>query len=128
MPAATDRANEEFWNEICRSGLARQLGITEHTKEALERFDCVYLELHLYLLHRVPTSEMSGKAMEACPGHRTLEKLREMLGKYSHVGFFEDNIDGLIAPKLHLTWIPRKRPLSSVATGLGTDIHPETQK
>jgi SAM-dependent methyltransferase len=84
MPAAIDRANEEFWNELCGSGLARRLGIAEHTREALERFDRAYLEFYPYLLRRVPTSEMNGKkVMEIGLGYGTLgQKIAEAGAEY----------------------------------------------
>jgi len=84
MSAAIDRANKEFWNEICGSAFARQLGITDHSRESLERFDRAYLDFYPYLLHYVRTSEMSGrKVMEVGIGYGTLgQKIVEAGAEY----------------------------------------------
>lgn len=84
MSAAIDRANEEFWNELCGSNLARQLGIAEHSRESLERYDRAYLEFYPYLLYHVRTSEMRGKrVMEVGLGYGTLgQKIAEAGAEY----------------------------------------------
>jgi ubiquinone/menaquinone biosynthesis C-methylase UbiE len=84
MSVSIDRANREFWDELCGSGFARQLGITGHSKESLERFDRAYLDFYPYLLHHVPTSKMSGKkVMEVGPGYGTLgQKIAESGADY----------------------------------------------
>ncbi|HZZ77744.1 MAG TPA: class I SAM-dependent methyltransferase [Gemmataceae bacterium] len=53
--------NSEFWNELCGSGLAKILGITEHTPESLRRFDAAYFDIYPYLLPIVNPSRMAGK-------------------------------------------------------------------
>jgi hypothetical protein len=40
-----DRRNSEFWDELCGSGLAQQLGISDASPESLERFDAAYLDI-----------------------------------------------------------------------------------
>lgn len=58
---AVDKANKEFWNELCGSGLAKQLGITDHSLESLKLFDDTYMSYYPYLLEHVKTKEMKGK-------------------------------------------------------------------
>ena len=42
--------NKEFWNELCGTGLAKSLGIEDHSLSSIERFDNAYLDLtHTYL-------------------------------------------------------------------------------
>jgi ubiquinone/menaquinone biosynthesis C-methylase UbiE len=84
MSVSIDRANREFWDELCGSSFARQLGVTGHSKESLERFDRAYLDFYPYLLHHVRTSEMSGrKVMEVGLGYGTLgQKIVESGAKY----------------------------------------------
>jgi 2-polyprenyl-3-methyl-5-hydroxy-6-metoxy-1,4-benzoquinol methylase len=84
MSAAIDKANEEFWNELCGSSLARQLGIAEHSRESLEIYDRTYLEFYPYLLYHVRTSEMRGKrVMEVGLGYGTLgQKIAEAGAEY----------------------------------------------
>ncbi|MCZ7562520.1 MAG: class I SAM-dependent methyltransferase [Burkholderiales bacterium] len=74
MDAKTlDRANAEFWNELCGTTFARHLGIRDHSPESLRRFDQAYLELYPYLLERVPLSTMAGKrVLEVGLGYGTL--------------------------------------------------------
>lgn len=44
-----DQRNREFWDELCGSVLARSLGITEITRESVERFDRAYMDMYPYL-------------------------------------------------------------------------------
>jgi ubiquinone/menaquinone biosynthesis C-methylase UbiE len=84
MSAAIDRANKEFWNEVCGSGFARQLGITEDSRKSLEKFARACLDFYPYLMHHVRTSEMSGrKVMEVGIGYGTLgQKIVEAGAEY----------------------------------------------
>jgi SAM-dependent methyltransferase len=57
-----DRANAQFWDELCGTQLARSIGITDHTAESLARFDRAYLGRYPYLLKYVPDrSDLEGK-------------------------------------------------------------------
>jgi ubiquinone/menaquinone biosynthesis C-methylase UbiE len=47
--SAIDRRNSAFWDELCGTGLARSLGITEITLDSLERFDAAYMTYYPYL-------------------------------------------------------------------------------
>ena len=44
-----DEQNRGFWDELCGSVQARQLGITEITPESLARFDAWYMDYYPYL-------------------------------------------------------------------------------
>jgi SAM-dependent methyltransferase len=44
-----DAENRAFWDELCGTGLARDLGITEITPESLARFDEAYMADYPYL-------------------------------------------------------------------------------
>ena len=55
--AELDARNAEFWDELCGSVLAEQLGITEMTPESLRRFDQAYMEMYPYLLDYLPGPE-----------------------------------------------------------------------
>lgn len=50
--------NALFWNELCGSWLAVQLGIKECNIESLKKFDDSYFELYPYLLKYVPVEKM----------------------------------------------------------------------
>jgi SAM-dependent methyltransferase len=68
-----DRRNAQFWNELCGSALARSLGITEHTPEALRRFDEAYMALYPYLASYVFQEDLRGRrVLEIGIGYGTL--------------------------------------------------------
>ncbi len=68
-----DRANAEFWNELCGSQMARELGIVDHSAQSLARFDRAYLDFYPYLLERVPVKSLRGKrVLEVGLGYGTL--------------------------------------------------------
>jgi ubiquinone/menaquinone biosynthesis C-methylase UbiE len=54
-------ANATFWDELCGSTWARNLGITEHTPESLRRLDAAYLALYPYLFEYLPIRTIAGK-------------------------------------------------------------------
>ena len=60
-----DFANASFWDELCGTTLAKQLGITDASPESLARFDEAYLGQYPYLRGYLPTP--------AAPGERLLE-------------------------------------------------------
>lgn len=80
----TDKANVEFWNELCGSGLAQSLGITDHSRNSLERFDQAYLEFYPYLLRLVGLDELRDRrALEIGLGYGTLgQKIVEAGARY----------------------------------------------
>jgi 2-polyprenyl-3-methyl-5-hydroxy-6-metoxy-1,4-benzoquinol methylase len=73
MSTIIDKANIEFWNELCGSGLARHLGIKDHSRESITKFDQAYLKYYPYLLNHVKLADMFGKrVMEVGLGYGTL--------------------------------------------------------
>jgi SAM-dependent methyltransferase len=80
----TDQTNEEFWNELCGTSLARSLGINDHSKESLERFDRAYLEFYPYLLKYVDLDYLGGRrVLEIGLGYGTLgQKIAEAGADY----------------------------------------------
>lgn len=66
MPGAQqdiDALNADFWDELCGSSLARQLGITEITPEALVRFDREYMRMYPYLEAYLPQPVSDGDSL-----------------------------------------------------------------
>jgi SAM-dependent methyltransferase len=62
--AATENvgdANAAFWNELCGSGLARTLGITDDQPASLARFDRWYFDFYPYLARHIPFVAVAGK-------------------------------------------------------------------
>ena len=55
--AEIDARNAAFWDELCGSVLAEQLGITEASPENLRRFDQAYMDYYPYLPGYLPEPE-----------------------------------------------------------------------
>jgi SAM-dependent methyltransferase len=71
-----DKKNANFWNELCGSGLAKSLGITEITPESLQSFDKAYFDIYPYLSQYVLNEDLSGKkVLEIGLGYGTLGQL-----------------------------------------------------
>jgi len=49
MSQQPPEGNSKFWEFICGSSLARELGITGHTPDDLKRFDDAYFDFYFYL-------------------------------------------------------------------------------
>jgi SAM-dependent methyltransferase len=79
-----DLANEAFWNELCGSSLARQLGVTQRDAASLARFDNGFLAFYPYLLQQVPVHTMRDqRVLEVGLGYGTLgQKLAEAGVRY----------------------------------------------
>jgi ubiquinone/menaquinone biosynthesis C-methylase UbiE len=69
---AIDAGNARFWDELCGSALARQLGIEDVSADSLRRFDAAYLELYPYL-EAYLDGELKGRpVLEVGLGYGTL--------------------------------------------------------
>jgi SAM-dependent methyltransferase len=83
--AEVDQRNAAFWNELCGTGLAESLGITEHTPESLRRFDAAYLALYPYLDRYLPGPESEGqRLLEVGLGYGTVSQLLAARGLDYH--------------------------------------------
>jgi SAM-dependent methyltransferase len=81
----TDVRNAAFWNELCGSGLARSLGITDQTPESLRKFDEAYLALYPYLSSYVTEQDLKGKRLlEIGLGYGTLGQIIARRGCQYH--------------------------------------------
>ncbi len=68
-----DSRNATFWDELCGSSLARQVGVTDASAESLARFDAAYLELYPYLLSYLPEVSLAdASVLEIGLGYGTL--------------------------------------------------------
>ena len=59
----TSAKNSEFWNELCGSQLANYLGVTDSSRESLNKYDDWYLYRYPYLHLHVPVFELRGKSV-----------------------------------------------------------------
>jgi SAM-dependent methyltransferase len=70
---ALDARNASFWDELCGSALARQVGVTSASAESLARFDAAYLGHYPYLLSYLPDEGFRGApVLEIGLGYGTL--------------------------------------------------------
>ena len=70
---ALDAENARFWDELCGSSLARQVGVADASAESLARFDAAYLEQYPYLISYLPEGALAGASvLEIGLGYGTL--------------------------------------------------------
>jgi ubiquinone/menaquinone biosynthesis C-methylase UbiE len=105
--ARLDEANARFWNELCGTGLARSIGITDHSVASLRKFDDAYFGMYPYLLPIVRPEEMAGKSvLEIGLGYGSLsQKLAEAGADYTGI----DIADGpvwMVNHRLQMTGLP----------------------
>jgi SAM-dependent methyltransferase len=68
-----ERRNEEFWDELCGTGLARQLGLVGPDRETLDAFDQAYFGFYPYLLSYLDRFQLAGRrVLEVGLGYGTL--------------------------------------------------------
>lgn len=71
-----DRRNAAFWDELCGTTLAQQLGISEPSPENLNRFDAAYFDQYPYLVRYLPTEQGSGRRLlEVGLGYGTVSQV-----------------------------------------------------
>jgi SAM-dependent methyltransferase len=81
----TDIRNAAFWNELCGSGLARSIGITDRTPESLRKFDEAYMAMYPYLARYVTAENLTAKrTLEIGLGYGTLGQLIASRGCQYH--------------------------------------------
>ena len=69
-----DTANADFWAELCGTGLARHLGIVDHSPVSLARFDGAYMDLYPYLGRYLPWNA-GERVLEIGLGYGTVGQL-----------------------------------------------------
>jgi ubiquinone/menaquinone biosynthesis C-methylase UbiE len=82
--SAADQSNLAFWNELCGTALADQLGIGDDGAESLKRFDDWYFDYYPYLYDHIPFGELSSrKVLEIGLGYGTVaQRLMEAGADY----------------------------------------------
>jgi SAM-dependent methyltransferase len=80
-----DAANAGFWDELCGTNLAREIGLTDASPASLERFDRAYLDLYPYLAGYLRAPEMAGRSvLEIGLGYGTVAELLARAGADYH--------------------------------------------
>lgn len=82
--ASIDERNRAFWDELCGTQLARQLGVTDSQPSSLKKFDDWYMDFYPYLKRHVPFADLKGcKVMEVGLGYGTIsQKIAEAGADY----------------------------------------------
>ena len=82
------KQNAAFWDELCGTGLAKFLGITDSSPESLKKFDDWYFDFYPYLFDHIPFQDMEGKnILEIGLGYGTVsQRLAESVGAGRYTG------------------------------------------
>lgn len=60
---AIDIKNSSFWNELCGSHLAKQLGIVDHSQDSLKKYDDWFFDFYPYLKGYLSQLELEGRSV-----------------------------------------------------------------
>ncbi|HCU89385.1 MAG TPA: hypothetical protein DGR97_05565 [Gammaproteobacteria bacterium] len=72
---SVDEQNKRFWNELCGTQLAKQLGVVDSSPASLQRFDNWYFDFYPYLFKHIPFPDMLGKkVLEVGLGYGTVSQ------------------------------------------------------
>jgi SAM-dependent methyltransferase len=83
--ADVSQRNAEFWDELCGSHPARQLGIRDASPGELARFDAAYLAIYPYLLGYFPREQVAGRrVLDVGLGYGTLAEALARMGADYH--------------------------------------------
>lgn len=84
QPLDTDCQNVAFWDELCGTGLAKTLGVSDNRAESLKKFDDWYLDYYDYLKCHVPLAQLAGQdVLEIGLGYGTVaQKIMESGAHY----------------------------------------------
>ncbi len=79
-----DRVNTEFWDELCGTTQARELGIQDRSPESLKRFDDWYFDFYPYLFKHIPFANFKGqRVLEVGLGYGSVsQKIAEAGARY----------------------------------------------
>ena len=83
--AGIDKRNRAFWDELCGTGLAQSLGITEITPTSLARFDDAYMTYYPYLARYLRELPVKGRnLLEIGLGFGTVGQILTAAGARYH--------------------------------------------
>jgi SAM-dependent methyltransferase len=119
-----DAANAHFWDELCGTTMARELGITDLSAESLRRFDAAYLNFYPYLSNYVPPSLKGERVLEIGLGFGTLgQLLAERGANYFGLDISQGPVD-LMRQRLEMMGVQDAAETVEVGSALAIP-HPE---
>jgi SAM-dependent methyltransferase len=99
---AIDARNAAFWDELCGSALARQLGIEGASPQSLARFDEAYMALYPYLSSYLPQSLAGAEVLEIGLGYGTLSSQLIARGASYHGADIADGPVQMVRQRLRM--------------------------
>jgi ubiquinone/menaquinone biosynthesis C-methylase UbiE len=105
--ASVDQKNIAFWNELCGTGLAKTLGITDDSPTSLKKFDDWYFNFYPHLYDHIHFGEVGSKmVLEIGLGYGTVAgKLMESGADYHGL----DIADGPVSMARHRAELQSKQ-------------------
>lgn len=100
-----DDQNAQFWDELCGSAMARELGITDASAESLARFDAAYLDTYPYLSAYLPERLDGQDLLEIGLGYGTLSSTIVTRGANYHGVDIAEGPVGMVRHRLGLAGI-----------------------
>ncbi len=90
-----DGKNAAFWDTLCGSLLAQELGISDDSEQSLKKFDDWYFEFYPYLFTHIPFAEMKEKrVLEVGLGYGTVaQKIAEAGADYKGLDIAAGPVD-----------------------------------
>lgn len=80
-----DEKNQDYWNELCGSSLAKHLGIDDASPDNLAKFDNYYMDYYPYLKKHLPLNDVFGKkVLDVGLGYGTVAELLASQGANYH--------------------------------------------
>jgi SAM-dependent methyltransferase len=80
-----DEENKLFWNELCGTQLAKELGVKDGSPESLGKFDNFYLDYYPYLTDYLHLDQVQGKnVLEVGLGYGTVSQLLACANAHYH--------------------------------------------
>jgi ubiquinone/menaquinone biosynthesis C-methylase UbiE len=80
-----DQKNQSFWNELCGTHLAKELGIYDSSIKSLKKFDDFYFNYYPYLKKYLCLDEIKSKnVLEIGLGYGTVSQLLAESGAHYH--------------------------------------------
>lgn len=96
-----DQKNMSFWNELCGSQLARELGVVDSSIESLAKFDKFYMDYYPYLEKYLSLNSLQNKnVLEVGLGYGTVSQLLALSGANYHGLDIAQNAAGMTKHRL----------------------------